>query len=72
MAMFNFSFGMLMCTLTFGQMIGNKFAAKYPYTYRNTIVEDKTGLNRDERIFQECIWGIKDKVIEKIDQEHWR
>ena len=28
MAMFNFMFGLLMCTLTFGEHIGHKFAAK--------------------------------------------
>ena len=52
-AMFNVTFGLLMCTLTFAEHIGHKFAEKYPYIFKaeyDEILKKKhEGLENDER-----------------------
>jgi hypothetical protein len=67
MAMFNFLFGLLMCTLTFGEHIGHKFAAKHPYIFRNDIVLDKTDLTEEEPDFQFRIWDLKDLALKEVN-----
>jgi len=63
MAMFNFQFGLLMCTLTFAEHIGHKFAAKHPYIFRNEIVKNDTGLTEEEKEFQYKFWPLKDLAL---------
>jgi hypothetical protein len=74
MAMFNVLFGLLMCTLTFAEHIGHRFAAKHPYFFTNELIKDDTGLTEDERYFQDCIKTIMEKALEKANPnpQEWR
>ena len=67
MAIFNFMFGLLMCTLTFGEHIGHKFAAKYPYIFRNEIVKDTTGLTKEEADFQGFVLSLIDPALKELN-----
>lgn len=69
MAMFNFMFGLLMCTLNFSEHIGHQFAANHPYIFKNDIIKDKTGLNEDESNFQNSVWALKDAALKNVDPQ---
>jgi len=73
LAMFNLMFGLLMSTLTFAKHGGHKFAAKYPYLYRDQIAANEDGLTEHEKECQEYIRErVVAKVIEQIDPQEWR